>query len=98
MIFVLGNCSKIIFKNTVIGIAIINPGIPQIKPQNINITKTAIMFIEKDFPINTGSKILPYNTCVPAIDSTKNRSLLDVSNSTNAKRDNSITVIKEPTI
>ena len=38
--FVFGNCSNIILKNTVIGIAIINPGIPQMKPQNINITKS----------------------------------------------------------
>ena len=93
-----GNCSNIILKNTVIGIAIINPGIPQMKPQNISITKTVIIFIEKDFPIKTGSKILPKSTCTIVIDSTKKNNTLLNSNSTKAKRLHSITVTKDPTI
>ena len=51
MTFVFGNCSKIILKNTVIGIDNIKPGIPQINPQNISITKIVITFIEKDLPL-----------------------------------------------
>ena len=55
IIFVLWYCSKIIFTNTVIGIDIINPGIPHKYPQNINITSIEITFIENDFPMKTGS-------------------------------------------
>jgi len=62
MNLVFGNCSKIIFKNTVIGIDIINPGTPQIYPQSINDTKIAITLMEKDFPINMGSQTLPNAT------------------------------------
>jgi hypothetical protein len=56
---VLENCSKIILINTVMGMAIINPGIPHKNPQNINITKTVIILIENDFPIKTGSIMAP---------------------------------------
>lgn len=59
---VLGNFSKIILINTVKGMAIIKPGIPQMYPQSISITKMAIMLIEKDLPINIGSKTPPNNT------------------------------------
>ena len=92
MILVLENCSKIIFRNTVIGIAIIKPGMPHKNPQNISITNTAIMFIEKDLPIKIGSKIAPKTTWTRVIESTKKKSVLVGSNSTNAKIDNKITV------
>ena len=42
MTLVFGNCSSIIFRNTVIGMARINPGIPQMNPQNISIIKMVI--------------------------------------------------------
>src|SRR5699024_648451 len=61
--WVFGNCSKIIFINTVSGIDIINPGTPQIYPQNISITKIVITLIEKDFPIKIGSRMVPKITC-----------------------------------
>ena len=93
-----GNCSKIIFIKTVIGIAIIKPGIPQIKPQSINIINTAITFMENDFPIKTGSSIAPNKTCTPEIDRIKKNSVLVGSNSTKAKIDSSITDINDPTI
>ena len=76
----------------------IKPGTPQINPQNINITNTAIMFIEKDFPIKIGSKIAPKRTWTEVIEITKKSKILDISNSTNAKIDNKITVINDPTI
>jgi hypothetical protein len=59
MNLVLGNCSNIIFKNTVIGMHMIIPGTPQINPNNINITNTVMTLIENDFPMNTGSKMDP---------------------------------------
>ena len=43
--------SKTIFIKTVIGIDMINPGIFQMQPQNINITKTVTTFNEKVLPI-----------------------------------------------
>ena len=44
---------------TVKGIERINPGIPHINPQNINIIRIAIIFILKDLPIKIGSSIDP---------------------------------------
>ena len=98
MTLVLGNCSKMILIKTVIGIAIIKPGIPQRNPQNISITNTAITFMENDFPIKMGSKIAPNNTCTPVMLRIKKNKVLVVSNSTKAKMESNITVIKEPTI
>ena len=76
----------------------IKPGIPQRKPQNINITKTAMTLMEKDFPIKIGSNMAPKTTCTPVIDSIKKNRVLVGSNSTKAKIERSITEIKEPTI
>lgn len=59
IIFVLGNCSNIILMNTVRGIAMINPAMPHIYPQSMSITRTVMIFTEKVFPINTGSKTAP---------------------------------------
>ena len=93
-----GNCSKIILMNTVMGMAIIRPGIPHINPQSINIIRTVITFIEKDFPMKIGSKIAPNNTCTPVIERIKKNSVLVGSSSTKAKIDKSMTEINEPTI
>src|SRR5690554_2627694 len=57
-----GNWSRMILIHTVIGMAIINPGTPQMKPQSMSMTKTVITFNEKDFPIKIGSKIVPNKT------------------------------------
>ncbi len=84
--------------NTVIGIAIIKPGIPHRKPQNMSITKTAITLIEKDLPIKIGSKIAPNVTCTIEIAKMKKNKVLVGSSSTNAKIDNKMTDINEPTI
>ena len=83
---------------TVIGIDKINPGIPQINPQSINITKIVITFIEKVFPIKTGSKTLPKITCTPVIVKTKNNKVLITSISTKANIDSKTIETIEPII
>jgi hypothetical protein len=95
---VLGNCSKIILINTVIGIAIIKPGIPQRNPQNMSITNTVIILMEKDFPIKMGSKIAPNRICTLVITTIKKNSVLVGSSSINAKIDSEMTAINDPTI
>ena len=92
------NCSRIILRKTVIGMAIINPGIPHKNPQNISITKTAITLIEKDLPMNTGSNIAPNSTCTPDMVMIKKSNVPVALNSTKAIIDNSMTVMKDPTI
>ena len=83
---------------TVIGIDNIIPGTPQMNPQNISITKTVMILIEKDFPINIGSKIEPNSTWAPVIEMIKKARWLPGSNSTKAKIVSIITVINEPII
>ena len=97
-ILVLGNCSKIIFRNTVIGIHMIIPGIPQRNPQSINITNTVIIFMEKDLPMKIGSRMDPKVTCTDET-ARKNRNIVLVESiSTIAKSVTIITAINEPTI
>lgn len=45
------------------GIASINPGTPHKKPQNMSITSTVTMLMEKDLPNIMGSTIDPNTTC-----------------------------------
>src|SRR5690606_28370645 len=54
--------------------------------------------IEKDFPINTGSKIDPKTTWTRVIASIKKSNVLVGSSSTKAKIDKLMTEIKEPII
>ena len=74
------------------------PGIPQIYPQNINIIKIVITFIENDLPIKTGSKIPPIITWTRVIVSIKNNKAPVASSSTKANNDNNTTEITEPII
>ena len=95
---VLGNFSRIILINTVIGIDIIRPGMPQIYPHSISIISTVITFKENVFPINTGFKIPPIISCTDVMQRIKNNKVPVGSISTKANSDKNNTEMNEPTI
>ena len=74
------------------------PGIPHKYPQNINITRIAITFMENVFPMKIGSKIAPNNISIPPTTAKKKNRVVGASISTKANSVMAITAITEPII